>query len=180
MRQRFGSSRRCSGQGWISEMATSRPTRLGGVESDPEGQPGAPVVGDDVGDVHLKRIEQGDHDLGPLRRRVPADRRTAPPEPRQVHSDHAPVLGQRRDGVSPGKPVLRKAVQQKYGGSGIGARFDQVKPGAADGQVAMQHAGHRRDVQRFEGCSGCDGGAFRYGQEHDYHVGSWGRSQDPD
>ena len=80
--------------------------------------------------------------------------RVAPAETAQVRADHPAFVGQRRNHLAPGPPVLRPAVEQED--RRALPRFGDVQSRAGDLDVAMSHTVElwRRSVHRQQSTAG--------------------------
>jgi hypothetical protein len=107
---------------------------VGVVERDPQGEPAAPVVADDVGPVDAERVHQAQDVADPVGGGVPAGRGVAPAGAAQVDGEHPAGPGEVRDDVAPREPVLGEAVQQDHGGRVGGTGLGDVEPDPVDGE----------------------------------------------
>jgi hypothetical protein len=109
----------------------------------------APVVAHDPDAVQVLGVQEREDVARPRRLRVVAGRRRRPAPAAQVGRDDAVALGQLRDQVPPGPPVLRPAVQEQQGRPA--ARFGDMQPDLAEIDVAVPdpgHFGHRHRAHR--------------------------------
>ncbi len=104
------------------------------VDAESEGDPAAPVVGEDVGALDAEGVEQGDGVAGQRLAVVAAVGRLRPPEAAEIGGDETVGVAQGGNDPAPEVVMLGPAVEKEDGVAGSGLL--EVDPQAAGDDLA--------------------------------------------